>query len=134
MQLRRPRDVAGPEVGDGERVDLLVAAAAGGVDDRLAVFRELEFRHAFARVGDALRFAAVETHDEELVARHRRPRRRVHRRRPGCRQRRGAGRVAIGEERDEAPSCDHLRARLVLVFRERQLPRARQRRDRSTTI
>src|SRR5690349_11098631 len=67
-ELRRPRDVA-PQVGDGEGVDLFVALAAGRVDDRLAVLGEREIRYAFAPIGHALRFATVESHDVQLVAR-----------------------------------------------------------------
>ncbi len=71
-ELRRFGDVAveheAVEVADGDRVDLFVARAAGRVDNRLAVFAEREIRDAFARVGDAAGFSAVDAHHENLIA------------------------------------------------------------------
>ena len=68
-QLRRARDVACPEIADRQHINLLIAGAARRVRDGLAVLREREVRDAFARIGDALRLAAVEPHDEQLVSR-----------------------------------------------------------------
>src|SRR5262245_39929566 len=99
--LHRPRNVAGPEVVDVDRVDLRVAGAAGRVEDRLAVFRKLEIRDAFARVAHALRFAAVEAHDEDLVSRAAGTTAAATSARGRSRSR-GARRVTVRQERDEA--------------------------------
>src|SRR5579884_1451953 len=123
-ELRCARIIGREEVGDVHRVELIVARAAGDVYDLRAVLAEAEARHAFARVGDALRFAAVEPQHVDLIAS---AARRAAAAATGGRgpSRRTAGRVAIRQERDEAAVVRPLGARLVLVLGERELPRAR---------
>ena len=107
-------------------VDLLVARSPRREDDRHTVLAERKVGHAFARVGDAQRLAAVDAHDEDLIARaaslaagSATARAAAATGRSG---RRGSRRVAIRKERDEASVARPLWTRLVLVLCERELP------------
>ena len=126
--LRRRAARRRPELGDVERVDLLVVAAARRVDDRLSVFGELELRHAFARVGHALGFTAVEAHDEKLIATAAPTRAAATATATAATSAAGAAPVASRSERNATndPSLRPARIRLVLVLGERELARARQ--------
>src|SRR5262245_27496093 len=124
--LRRMRDVALPQVGDRERIDLLVVAPARRVDEGFPVFAERESRDTVARVGHTLRFTAVESHDEKLISPAAFSTATAAPATSGSACGRGTRRVAIRDERDEASVVRPLGARFVLVFRERELPSARQ--------